>query len=209
MGRGQVVRHQVLVLAFGGSNPSVPATICTKGDLSPIEMNENFFDNFTKSVAAARLLLSKAHDQGNLIEGIVLYASSIDALLRNLVALKAGKRKGNLTNLDPRYFYHDDTKWMNERSIYKEALDYKVITRADYHKLEDLYDFRNIVIHRFIISNITYADIAPKLINYEVMFNKLHNKLRKIEQPDKAPKLSDKEVDNIRRRIASKITGIK
>ena len=26
MGCGQVVRHQVLVLAFGGSNPSIPAT---------------------------------------------------------------------------------------------------------------------------------------------------------------------------------------
>ena len=25
MGCGQVVRHQVLVLAFGGSNPSIPA----------------------------------------------------------------------------------------------------------------------------------------------------------------------------------------
>ncbi len=30
MGRGQVVRHQVLVLAFGGSNPSVPANIAPK-----------------------------------------------------------------------------------------------------------------------------------------------------------------------------------
>jgi hypothetical protein len=27
MGCGQVVRHQVLVLAFGGSNPSIPANI--------------------------------------------------------------------------------------------------------------------------------------------------------------------------------------
>ena len=27
MGRRQVVRHQVLVLAFGGSNPSGPATL--------------------------------------------------------------------------------------------------------------------------------------------------------------------------------------
>ena len=27
MGRGQVVRHQVLVLAFGGSNPSAPAKV--------------------------------------------------------------------------------------------------------------------------------------------------------------------------------------
>lgn len=31
MGVGQVVRHQVLVLAFGGSNPSPPAKTCAKG----------------------------------------------------------------------------------------------------------------------------------------------------------------------------------
>ena len=32
MGRRQVVRHQFLVLASGGSNPSVPAKTITKGD---------------------------------------------------------------------------------------------------------------------------------------------------------------------------------
>ncbi len=32
MGRGQVVRHQFLVLAFAGSNPAAPAKYCTKGD---------------------------------------------------------------------------------------------------------------------------------------------------------------------------------
>ncbi len=36
MGSGQVVRHQVLVLAFGGSSPSSPATMCTKGDRNPL-----------------------------------------------------------------------------------------------------------------------------------------------------------------------------
>ena len=35
MGRRQVVRHQVLVLAFGGSNPSVPAKIEKKSKRSP------------------------------------------------------------------------------------------------------------------------------------------------------------------------------
>jgi hypothetical protein len=30
MGRGQVVRHQFLVLAFAGSNPAAPAKMDTK-----------------------------------------------------------------------------------------------------------------------------------------------------------------------------------
>jgi len=33
VGRGQVVRHQVLVLAFGGSNPSAPAIYCSEQQL--------------------------------------------------------------------------------------------------------------------------------------------------------------------------------
>jgi hypothetical protein len=74
-----------------------------------------FFENFTHSVATIRLLLAEAHKRGSLIEGLVLYASVIDPLLRNLVALKTGERDDTSLHLDPRYFYHDDTKWMNER----------------------------------------------------------------------------------------------
>jgi len=64
------------------------------------------------------LLLKRAHESGSLIEGLVLYASSIDAVLRNLLALRLGERNGTVIHLDPRYFYHDDTKWMNERDVY-------------------------------------------------------------------------------------------
>ena len=165
-------------------------------------MNDDFFDSFTHSIAAARLLLEKAHDQGNFIEGLVLYASSVDALLRNLVALKAGVKGKDGTSLDPRYFYHDDSKWMNERYVYGEALKYKIITQDEFEELGRLYSFRNIVIHRFIISNITYAQIAPELIKYEVIFKSLYNKLKEIEKPEK---MSDKERAEVDQRIAKKI----
>jgi hypothetical protein len=41
MGCGQVVRHQVLVLAFGGSNPSIPAKhlLHTKNSLAETKSN--------------------------------------------------------------------------------------------------------------------------------------------------------------------------
>jgi hypothetical protein len=42
-----------------------------------------------------------------------LHASSIYAVLRNLLALKLGDCNGTVIQLDPCYFYHDHTKWLN------------------------------------------------------------------------------------------------
>jgi hypothetical protein len=169
-------------------------------------MEDNFFENFTHSVAAIRLLLGEAHKRGSLIEGLVLYASVIDALLRNLVALKKGERHGTSIHLDPRYFYHDDSKWMNERTIYKEAHACGVLSDDELRELEELYGFRNIVIHRFVISGVTWTEIAPKLDAYEVIYERVLDQLRAIEQPD-AAELDDEGKAAARRRIARKLTG--
>lgn len=40
MGCGQVVRHQVLVLVFGGSNPSIPAKMCANRDLNGLHLSK-------------------------------------------------------------------------------------------------------------------------------------------------------------------------
>lgn len=47
MGRGQVVRHQVLVLAFGGSNPSAPAKLVNRGEDALICASLLYFANLT------------------------------------------------------------------------------------------------------------------------------------------------------------------
>src|SRR4051794_20164371 len=106
------------------------------------------FENFTHSVAAARLLTSRAHESGSLVEGMELYASLIDALLRILVAHATGERDGHVKHLDLRYLRHDDSLWMNERSVYKAAKDSSVLSSAEFEELEVLYKFRNVVIHR-------------------------------------------------------------
>jgi hypothetical protein len=166
-----------------------------------------FFENFTHSVAAARLLLKRAHEHGSLIEGLVLYASSIDALLRNLVALRLGDRDGTVIRLDPRYFYHDNTKWMNERDLYAEAVKAKVLTDAEFQELQELYRFRNAVIHRFIISGTTYAEITPRLDQYERILTSLSERLREIEQPDSEP-LNEETRTKIHERLVRKIGGV-
>ena len=91
----------------------------------------SFFENFTHSVVATRMLLGKTHSQGNLIEGLILYASII------------------------------------------------------FEKLNDLYSFRNRIVHRFIISNVAYSDLESNLISYEYIYTDLMNKLEMIEGPSK------------------------
>ncbi len=167
-------------------------------------MEDNFFENFTHSVAATRLLLTQAHERGSLIEGLVLYASAIDALLRNLVALKTGERQGTAILLDPRYFYHDDTKWMNERQVYAAAHSCGVLTDTEFRQLEELYKFRNIIIHRFIISGVTYDQIASKLDVYEVIYGRVLEQLSAIEQPE-GEELTDAERAESRQRVARKL----
>jgi hypothetical protein len=167
-------------------------------------MEDNFFENFTHSVAAARLLLTQAHERGSLIEGLVLYASAIDALLRNLVALKTGDRQGTTMRLDPRYFYHDDTKWMNERQVYAAAHSCDVLTDPEFSQLEELYKFRNVIIHRFIISGVTYDQIASKLDQYEVIYGRILERLKAIEQPD-GEELTDVEIAESRLKVARKL----
>ena len=180
--------------------PSSQADQSRAGELRSGE----FFENFTHSVAAARLLLKRAHEQGSLIEGLVLYASSIDALLRNLVALGVGDRDGTTIQLDARYFVHDETKWMSERRLYAEALDAEVLTETEFRELEDLYTFRNAVIHRFITSGMTYAEITSRLDRYEVILRRLFERLAEIEQPD--GEVLDEETDRrIRERVARKL----
>jgi hypothetical protein len=180
-----------------------PSPRSTQTDSAGLKTGE-LFQNFTHSVTAARLLLKRAHETGSFIEGVVLYASSIDAVLRNLLALKLGDRNGTVIQLDPRYFYHDDTKWMNERDVYAEAVRVDVLTAQEFQELEELYRFRNAAIHRFIISGMTYAEIAARLDQYEIILTRLLDKLREIEQPDSNP-LTEETRRTIRARLARKI----
>jgi hypothetical protein len=195
------------VRALAGPD-SKPANLVGGDSMShPSSMDENQtledFTNFTHSVAAARALLVRARDSGSYIEGLVLYASLIDALLRILVAHATGRREGHITQLDPRHFRHDKTLWPGERDIYRAARDAGVISERVFQELQQLYTFRNRAIHRFIISGITYDELVPRLDAYEVVFKRLYEQLEAIEQP--APPLDEEEVAAVRARIARKL----
>lgn len=153
----------------------------------------NFFENFVHSIAASRKLLRRAHDGGFLIEGLILYAELIDALLRNLVAHSTAVPKSEYSGesrlqfdelvLDDGLFQQGE-KMLPEKAVYKMALANGIINKSKFDQLYELYDVRNKIVHRFIISDIAYSDLEEPLKQYELMYQELMGQLSEIEQPD-------------------------
>lgn len=146
-------------------------------------MEDNFerLGKFTQSVGAARILLKRAHDEGFLIEGLVLYASLIDAFCR--IALVLTSQLATKTpDFDLRYIYQETEKdYFSERAIYQLTLDNHIIDQSLFDEINALYGFRNKVIHRFFISDIEYAHIGIVLDRYELVYQRLFTLVYELE----------------------------
>jgi hypothetical protein len=163
------------------------------------------FENFTHLIAAARKLLGRAQQSGSPIEALVLYSALVDGLLRMLVAHETGDREGHVTQLDLRHFIHDAHRWRNERQVYRGAAECGVVSEQERRQLDDLYDFRNVAVHRFGISGVTYDELLPRLDAYEAIYRGLLAQLEAIGQP--APPVSPEQEQAIRARVARKLGG--
>lgn len=118
------------------------------------------FDRFTGSLAASHDLLYTAIDAGACIEIIAITANQIDAYLRlSLVIAKQLEEKTN--NIETRYLFQaDGEKGIMERKVFEDALKSQVIDMETFDSLNELYNLRNRVIHRYIISDIKSRDLV-------------------------------------------------
>lgn len=139
-------------------------------------------DRFTGSLAASHDLLSAAIDSESFIEIIAIAASQIDAYLRlSLVIAKQLNEKTN--NIETRYlFQEDDEKGITERKVFDDALKLNVINQEAFDDLSGLYNLRNRVIHRYIISNIRTRDLVNVAAKYLDSLDKTRLTLRDFEQ---------------------------
>ena len=136
--------------------------------------------NILRAIGAARMLLGKAHDEGSLLEGTVLYASLIDGMLRMALVLKEQLVK-KTSSVNEDLIFQKGNAYSSEREIILMTKDSGIIDDALFEELNDLYDFRNRAIHRFFISHLEYADLPPYLLRYEQVFGKLHDIVYRLE----------------------------
>jgi hypothetical protein len=140
------------------------------------------FDRFTGSLAASHDLLYSAIDSESFIEIIAIAASQIDAYLRlSLVIAKQLHEKTN--DIEARYLFQaDGDRGIIERKVFDDALKLNVIDQEEFDDLSALYNLRNRVIHRYIISNIRTRDLVDIAGRYLSAVEKTRLTLREFEQ---------------------------
>jgi cytosine/adenosine deaminase-related metal-dependent hydrolase len=140
------------------------------------------FGEFMAGFTAARELHSRAGTAGSFVECVCLGAALTDAMLR--IGLVLREQLDNRSRDIPLELIvqgsHD--KAIAEREIYRRALTESVIDDATFAQLQALYDKRNRVIHRYIISRITTAEVLDIAIEYERMIETLAKRTYDLEE---------------------------
>jgi hypothetical protein len=113
---------------------------------------------------------------------IAIAANQIDAYLR-LSLVIARQLHGKTNDIEIRYLFQaDGGKGIMERKIFDDALKLDVIDQEAFDDLSALYDLRNRVIHRYIISNIRTRDLIDIADKYLHALEKTRLTLRGFEQ---------------------------
>lgn len=143
------------------------------------------FDRFKAALAASYDLLYSSIQSESYIEIIAIAANQIDAFLRLSIVLT--KQLINQTNdIAVQYLFQaDNEKGIMERTIFDDSLKHNVIDQITHSELNSLYQLRNRVIHRYIISNIKTRDLVEIAGNYLDAAEKVRLTLREAEQKQK------------------------
>ena len=139
-------------------------------------------DNFLASLIASYDLLNNALESDSYIEMIVLLANQIDAFLRLSIILKE-QLETETDDIEVKYIFQGDNEWgISEREIYKKAKEMEIIDGETFKELNELYDLRNRVIHRYIISFIKTRDIVKIAYKYLGLNEKIRLVLKSYEE---------------------------
>lgn len=140
------------------------------------------FANFLYAFGAARKLLERAQERGSLIEGIVLYVSMIDGLLRIAIVLDKQLEGDPIGDIDDYIQQVTGGPKFTEKMVYTEARNRNLIDDDLRDEIIALYERRNVVIHRFFLNGMTYASLGPLLDRYEVAYHCCYDLVNALEE---------------------------
>lgn len=147
------------------------------------------FQKFCTSLAASFDLKNRAIYNKCFIQHIIISANQIDAYLRLCIALRLQiVENSNLFKLE--YLYQgEEDKAISERNIFKKAFEQNIITQVLFDTLSKLYDQRNKVVHRYIISDIRTYELIEISYQYELKAEEVRLILQNIEEEQFSKKI--------------------
>jgi uncharacterized protein YutE (UPF0331/DUF86 family) len=137
--------------------------------------------HFLGGFAAAAQLAKRAEDRNHHIEYIILAASLVDGLLRMGLILHHQIETKSSDVPDELLYQAADHKIVTERQIYQRAHAAKIIDDALKNELDDLYLWRNRVVHRYIIGDLTTADVKDVASDYRKAVSRASHAVYEVE----------------------------
>jgi len=146
-----------------------------------MDLNEKFA-NFMRGISAAAELDARAAGMGCFVECVCLTASVIDGLLRMGLILQHQLDTGTSDLLEDLLHQADGDPVVSEREVYRRALAAGVIGQPIFDDLEAQYQDRNRVVHRYIISGITTADVLAIAMRQNDLKHRVADCVAEIEE---------------------------
>jgi len=146
-----------------------------------IVISQKRFSLFMASIATTIQLRNNSIKHKSFIEFIALSANHIDALLRLSIIYNNQIIENNKEIDTTLLFQKEGDKPIMEKDIYKKALEEKIITQELYDKLFSLYNERNKVIHRYIITDIRTEDLFEIAVEYDKIDHKIDELVNDLE----------------------------
>lgn len=140
------------------------------------------YEKFAASLGATFDLKEQAIKNASPIELIIINANQIDAYLRLSIILKYQILE-NSKLFKIKYLLQDENdKPITEKDIYNEALKMQIIDSELHKELFNLYNTRNKIVHRYIITDIKTFTLFKTAYEYEQMSEKIRLILREVEK---------------------------
>ncbi|MFY7727941.1 MAG: hypothetical protein ACOVRN_00340 [Flavobacterium sp.] len=140
------------------------------------------FNKFMISLGASIDLKNRAYANNSPIELVILLANQIDALLR-LVLILHKQLKLSTEDIDISLIFQSETdKPIMEKKVYDMALKEAIISSNLHNELYSLYNQRNKVVHRYIITDLLTRDVMKLAIDYGLMEEKIGSIVKQYEQ---------------------------
>lgn len=144
---------------------------------------------FQAALAASFDLKESALKSGSLIELILIVASQIDSYLRLCIVMRK-QLNSSSDEFEQKYFYQGEKcKPITEREIYKEAKSLGVVSEDTFECLSRLYNLRNRIVHRFIVSDIRTRELVDVAIDYDDASEKIRLDMRELENLQRKAKV--------------------
>lgn len=139
------------------------------------------YEKFMAALAASFDLKNRAKASKSFIELLLVLASQVDAYLRLAIVMQRQlNQKSSILEVDLMY-QSETARYLSERKVFVLAQEMGLVDTDLFNSLNVLYDSRNRVVHRYIISELRSRDIIRIAQGYEEVFERVRSIVERLE----------------------------